>query len=173
MNFFWLAEPLAGAVLRNLFADGEVPGAEAWEQLGTCKLHGAAGCEPWEHQRGFSCQINEILVLPMMFDALRTRLRLERCQEQALWVPAARLGFGACPAHRMHAANAAASQQQKRHLWKCHRAQEGEAAPPARGESTRALVQRQRVSRAGALFNRESRGRGEPFPQMSAKHRAC
>lgn len=100
--------------MRNLFADGEVPGAEAWEQLGTCKLHGAAGCELWRHHCGFSCQINEILVLPTMFDALRTRLKLGRCQEQALWVPAARLGFGACPAHRMHAANAAASQQQKK-----------------------------------------------------------
>lgn len=118
MKFFGLAEPLAGrwagGVVRNLFADGEVPGAEAWEQLGTCKLHGAAGCELWRHHCGFSCQINEILVLPTMFDALRTRLKLERCQEQALWVPAARLGFGACPAHRMHTANAAASQQQKK-----------------------------------------------------------
>lgn len=129
-----------------------------WEQLGTCKLHGAAGCGPWEHHRGFSCRINEILVLPVTFccaatPASRTRLRLDGCRERALWVPAARLGFGACPGHRTHAF-CCSKPAAKRHLWKCHKAQEGEEAPPSQGKSSRALVQRQRVSRAGALFNR-------------------
>lgn len=160
--------------MRNLFADGEVPGAEAWEQLGTCKLHGGAGCELWRHHRGFSCQINEILVLPMLFDALRTRLQLGRCQEQALWVPAARLGFGACPAHRMHAANAAASQQQKKGT-------SGNVTEPRRerrllqlGEKAPGLWYKGNGSaEPGLCLTARAEGGGEPFPQMSAKHRAC
>ena len=168
----WVAEMIPDELWRE--RQGASEGSES----------GPPGHGTWSHQGGFSPQINETLrhwiVMASLLrcvaaPGLRTRVQINGLQGAGAL--GARSPAWLCCVSRtqqMHGANATPAQQEKNHSWKHHEAQEGRDGPAgSSGLGYKGNGSAEPVLCLTALFiPRYPKERG-PFPQMSAKHRAC